>query len=107
MKATDDDVLTSPKAPESDAYAQQTWDADSEEIWAHHPDGSRMVNLAGIVRSRAAATPDAVVISEPDRDTTFAQFDARSSQVAQALLADGCPARRSGRLSRRQLAGLP
>ena len=96
MKATDDDVLTSTKAPESDAYSQQTWDADSEAIWAHLPDGSRMVNVAGIVRSRAAATPDAVVISEPDRDTTFAQLDARSSQVAQALLADG--ARRGDRV---------
>ena len=90
MRATDEDVLTRtagarPRTP----YAEQTWDADSEEIWAHHPDGSRMVNLAGIVRRRAVATPDAVAISEPDRDTTFAELDARSSQVAQALLADG------------------
>lgn len=89
MSATDEDVLTRTAAPPSDRYAEQTWAADSEEIWAHHPDGSRMVNLAGIVRRRAWATPDAVAISEPDRDTTFAELDSRSSQVARALLADG------------------
>ena len=63
--------------------------AQPDRIWAAHPDGSRVVNLAGIVRSRAAATPDATAIIEPGTCTSFAQLDARSSQVAQALRAEG------------------
>jgi long-chain acyl-CoA synthetase len=51
-----------------------------------------MVNLAGIVRRRAAATPDAVAISQPQGDTTFARLDERSSRAAQALLAAGAQA---------------
>ena len=61
-----------------------------DRIWAQLPDGSgRVENLAGIVRARAAATPDGAAVVEPHRSTTFAELDARSSQVAQALLADG------------------
>jgi long-chain acyl-CoA synthetase len=89
MTATDDDVLTRSEASLGNQPFLPSWDPDDESIWAHLPDGSRMVNVAGIVRGRAAATPDAVAISQPDGDTTFAQLDGRSSQVAMALLADG------------------
>src|SRR6185312_9510556 len=39
-----------------------------------------------------AATAEVTAISEPSRDTTFSELDGRSSQVAQALLADGVQA---------------
>ncbi|MCT9935313.1 long-chain-fatty-acid--CoA ligase [Planotetraspora sp. A-T 1434] len=60
--------------------------------YALHADGTRVERLADILRRRAAATPDLPAVIEPDRVTTFAQLDARSSQVARALLADGVKA---------------
>ncbi|HEX2902636.1 MAG TPA: AMP-binding protein [Jatrophihabitans sp.] len=48
-----------------------------------------MTNLAAIVRARGQVTPELPAIIEPDRTTTFAQLDRRSSQVAQALLSAG------------------
>ncbi|RAY12790.1 fatty-acid--CoA ligase [Actinomadura craniellae] len=60
-----------------------------DPLYARHADGSRVDRLADILRRRAAATPDLPAVVERDRTTTFAELDARSSQVAQALLADG------------------
>ncbi|MEZ0073265.1 long-chain-fatty-acid--CoA ligase [Planotetraspora sp. GP83] len=60
--------------------------------YALHADGTRVERLADILRRRAASTPDLPAVIEPDRVTTFAQLDARSSQVARALLADGVEA---------------
>jgi long-chain acyl-CoA synthetase len=61
-----------------------------DRIWAYLPDGSgRVENLAGIIRGRAAASPDHPAIVEPDRTTTFAELDRRASQVGQALRAEG------------------
>jgi acyl-CoA synthetase (AMP-forming)/AMP-acid ligase II len=62
---------------------------NERRIWASHPDGGRVDRLADIVRRRAAVTPDAPAVVAPDGTTTFAELDRRSSQVAQALLADG------------------
>ena len=86
MSVTDDAVLINPSSGDPVGPLDQP---DTEDLWAHLPDGTRMVNVAGVVRGRAAATPDVTAISEPSRDTTFAELDARSSQVAQALLAEG------------------
>jgi acyl-CoA synthetase (AMP-forming)/AMP-acid ligase II len=60
-----------------------------DRIWASHPDGSRVLGIADILRRRAAATPSAPAILTPGHVTTFADLDARSSQVARALQADG------------------
>jgi acyl-CoA synthetase (AMP-forming)/AMP-acid ligase II len=60
-----------------------------DRIWAVHADGSRVDNLADIIRKRAAATPDGPAVIDGDRVTTFAQLNDRSSQVAQALRAAG------------------
>src|SRR5579875_2246871 len=61
-----------------------------DRIWAQLPAGAgRVENLASIIRARASATPDAAAVIEPHHTTTFAELDARSSQVAQALRADG------------------
>ncbi|GAA4591135.1 hypothetical protein GCM10023194_49660 [Planotetraspora phitsanulokensis] len=57
--------------------------------YALHADGTRVDRLADIVRRRAAATPDLPAVIEPGRTITHADLDARSSRVAQALLADG------------------
>jgi long-chain acyl-CoA synthetase len=92
MSQQDKDVLTVVGGPSIAGLAPDPdtgWSPDSETIWAHLPDGARMVNLAGIVRSRAAVTPGAIALSEPAQDTTFAALDERSSRVAQALAADG------------------
>jgi acyl-CoA synthetase (AMP-forming)/AMP-acid ligase II len=59
-----------------------------DRVWAHHADGSRVANLADILRRRAAATPHPAAILMPDRTVTFAELDARSSRVGQALRAD-------------------
>jgi len=63
--------------------------APVDRVWAHHADGSRVANLADILRRRAAASPTAAAIVMPDRVVTFAELDARSSRVAQALRTDG------------------
>ena len=60
-----------------------------DRIWAQHADGTRVDNLADVIRKRAQVTPDAPAVVEGDVVTSFAQLDSRSSQVAQALLADG------------------
>ncbi len=57
--------------------------------FALHPDGSRVERLEDVVRARAAATPDLPAIIETDDVTTFAELDATSSRVAQALRGDG------------------
>ena len=56
---------------------------------AVHVDGSPVVAVADVLRRRAAATPDKVAILQTSSQTTFAELDARASQVAQALLHDG------------------
>jgi long-chain acyl-CoA synthetase len=45
--------------------------------------------IAGIIRTHAAQRPDTVAVVIDDIETTFAQLDARSSQVANALTATG------------------
>ena len=60
--------------------------------WSRGPDGSRVRNIADILRRRVAATPDAPALLQGDHVTTYGQLDARSSQVAQALLAAGVAA---------------
>ena len=55
------------------------------EPWSYHPDGSPVYSLADIIRKRAAATPQAIALTEPGRLTSFADLDRRSSQVARAL----------------------
>ncbi|MET3807724.1 long-chain acyl-CoA synthetase [Nakamurella sp. UYEF19] len=57
--------------------------------WSHHADGSRVRNIADILRRRAVATPDAPAVLQGDRVTTYGELDDRSSRVACALLADG------------------
>ena len=59
------------------------------EPWWYHPDGSPVCSLADIIRKRAAVTPAAIALAEPDRLTSFAELDRRSGQVAQALQAKG------------------
>jgi acyl-CoA synthetase (AMP-forming)/AMP-acid ligase II len=61
----------------------------TEEPWALHADGSQVLALADIIRRRATATPDAVALQEPQRLTTFAALDERSSAVANALVGEG------------------
>ena len=56
------------------------------EPWSYYPDGSPVYSLADIIRKRAAATPEAIALSEAGRTTSFAALDRRSSQVARALL---------------------
>ena len=60
-----------------------------EANWSHNPDGSRVRNIASILRGRARSTPTAPAILQGDTVTTYGELDARSSQVARALLADG------------------
>ncbi|WP_106396237.1 long-chain-fatty-acid--CoA ligase [Actinocorallia populi] len=57
--------------------------------YALHADGTRVERLADILRRRAAATPALPAVIETGRTTTYGELDARASQVAQALLADG------------------
>ncbi|MBC7372610.1 MAG: long-chain-fatty-acid--CoA ligase [Frankiales bacterium] len=56
---------------------------------ALHPDGTTVLSVADILRRRAVATPHRVAMLDATSKTTFAELDARSSQVAQALLQDG------------------
>ena len=72
--------MSLPAGPESGAPPRH---------WSLNPDGTRVRNIADILRHRAAATPDAPALLQGDRVTTYGELDARSSQVAQALLADG------------------
>lgn len=51
-----------------------------------HPD---IATVADIARVFGAERPDAVALIAGERSTTFAEFDARSNQVAQALRAAG------------------
>ncbi len=67
----------------------QSGNAAPEQNWSYHPDGTRVLNIAGILRSRAAATPDAPAILQGADTTTYGELDARSSQVGRALIADG------------------
>jgi acyl-CoA synthetase (AMP-forming)/AMP-acid ligase II len=48
-----------------------------------------MPTLADVPRYHAKERPDAVALAFEGRETTFAEFDARSNQAAQALLAQG------------------
>jgi len=65
----------------------------SGRIWAQLPgDRGPVRNLAGIVRARAQVSPERPAIIEPDRSTSFAELDRRSSQVAHALRAQGVSA---------------
>ncbi|WP_433219058.1 AMP-binding protein [Dactylosporangium sp. CS-047395] len=61
-------------------------------FFAVHADGTRVTNVADIIRRRAAATPDLVAVIEPSRTTTFGGLNERSNRVAQALLAAGVSA---------------
>jgi acyl-CoA synthetase (AMP-forming)/AMP-acid ligase II len=65
---------------------------DDDRIWARHHDGTRVANVADIVRRRAAHSPDAPGMLAPGSVTTFSDLDARSSRVANALLATGVQA---------------
>ena len=56
---------------------------------ALHADGTPVERLEDLPRKRAAATPDLVAVSAAHGDITFAELDARSSRVAQALVRDG------------------
>jgi long-chain acyl-CoA synthetase len=46
-------------------------------------------SIAGIIRQQAAERPDAPALTDRERTLTFAELDRRSSQVAQALAAEG------------------
>ncbi len=50
---------------------------------------AELSTVADIVRVHAAATPDALAYVLDDRSVTFADLDARSNRVAQALRAEG------------------
>jgi long-chain acyl-CoA synthetase len=52
-------------------------------------DFDQMPTLADIPRYHAKERPDAVALSFEGRNTTFAQFDRHTNQVANALLAEG------------------
>lgn len=51
--------------------------------------GRPIDQLAEIIRQSAQARPEGVALRDRDRETTFAQVDARSSRFAQVLLAQG------------------
>ena len=53
-------------------------------------DISQVKSVAEITRVWAAAAPDQVAQVFEGRETTYGELDARASQVAQALIADGC-----------------
>ncbi len=52
-------------------------------------DFDRMPTLGDVARYHAEARPDAVALSFEGRDTTFADFNRKTNQVANALLAAG------------------
>ena len=59
------------------------------------------LRVADVVREKAASRPDAVAIRHGDRTITYAELDARSSQLAQVLLAAGAgPGARIAHLDR-------
>ncbi len=53
-------------------------------------DAERVKCVADITRAQAATRPDAVAQVFEGRETTYGELDRRASQVAQALIADGC-----------------
>ena len=53
-------------------------------------DAERIKSVADITRAGAATMPDDVAQVFEGRETTYAELDRRASQVAQALIADGC-----------------
>jgi acyl-CoA synthetase (AMP-forming)/AMP-acid ligase II len=53
------------------------------------PDGRRVTRLEDIIRARAAASPDATALVTPTGTQTFAELDAASSRVGQALVGSG------------------
>jgi fatty-acyl-CoA synthase len=53
-------------------------------------DAERIKCAADVTRAQAAVRPDAVAQVFDGRETTYAELDRRASQVAQALIADGC-----------------
>lgn len=53
-------------------------------------DAERIKCVADVTRAQAAVRPDAVAQVFEGRETTYAELDRRASQVAQALIADGC-----------------
>ncbi len=57
--------------------------------YALHADGTRVERLEDVTRRRAAVTPDLPAVITPAGTTTFAELDAESSRVAQALMRDG------------------
>ncbi|WP_211208744.1 long-chain-fatty-acid--CoA ligase [Aeromicrobium marinum] len=54
-----------------------------------HADGTRVEDLADILRKRAAATPDLPAVITPTGTTSFRELDLEANRVAQALLRDG------------------
>lgn len=56
---------------------------------ALHCDGTPVDGLADILRRRTASTPEQIAFLDERGGTTFADLDARASQVAQALLREG------------------
>lgn len=53
-------------------------------------DAERIKCVADVTRAQAAIRPDAIAQVFEGRQTTYAELDRRASQVAQALIADGC-----------------
>ncbi len=53
-------------------------------------DAERVKCVADITRAQAAARPDAIAQVFEGRETSYGELDRRASQVAQALIADGC-----------------
>jgi acyl-CoA synthetase (AMP-forming)/AMP-acid ligase II len=54
-----------------------------------HADGTPMLNLADVIRRRAVATPAALAVRDATGDTTYAELDRRSNQVAAWLAWSG------------------
>ena len=54
-----------------------------------HADGTPMLNLADLIRRRAAATPGALAVRDATGDTTYEELDRRSNQVAAWLARSG------------------
>ncbi|MBC9227500.1 long-chain-fatty-acid--CoA ligase [Aeromicrobium sp. 636] len=58
-------------------------------VWSTHGDGTTFTRLEDVLRRSAAATPDAVAVIEPHRQTTFGELDAAVNRFASALAAEG------------------
>lgn len=54
-----------------------------------HADGTPMLNLADVIRRRAAATPHALAVRDASGEITYAELDRRSNQVAAWLSRSG------------------